>query len=142
MIRVEGNVVCNLHGAACLLLGEQGKAYALRETLDFSTYSDEKMRKSLKLPATGNCTWGEKRVGRILMMLGPWGNSWQHTMEDLIDAVGLVWDDLVSDPGIRLVLPSSDQRQREDLITLFGTEAAASPAGGNLHGGRGIVVCE
>ncbi len=119
IVRVQGEVACDAAGVACMLRGRGGKLFALRETLVMHSQVQAAERLKLTLPVEGALSQRE-RASRLLVLLGPWGDSWQHFLQDLVDMAGTVWDELEADPGLRLLMMRPRHKQSEELMALLG----------------------
>ncbi len=44
------------------------------------------------------------RDGTLLIAVGMWGATFQHFLQDLVDIIGLLWDEVAADPKVRLLV--------------------------------------
>jgi hypothetical protein len=102
-----GRVLCDGDTTnGCVLAGRaRGPHYALRETLNMQVFMPEEQAR-LAVPSAGEFapqSAQPTRGGTLLLAAGMWGATFQHFLQDLVDVVGLLWDEVAADASLRIL---------------------------------------
>lgn len=142
IIRVTGPVAVSSdtrYGCVLLVKDSRFPHYALRESLNMMTFIPAEVER-LSVPKNGSYVAEARLEGPVvknrrkfiqfltfvvlhqIVMAGQWGWSFQHLLQDLIDIVGVAWDEIQSNPSLRILAfcHEGNGPHAKELLELLG----------------------
>ena len=135
VFRISGPVVVHAYSGSVIL---GGKYILYNSSLNLPT--EKTVPPTLYGESLNRCSNG---TTKLVVSLGDWGGSFQHTVQDIVDVMGVFWDELDEDT-LFLINHSLDKGkhwQREELFEILNwTHRLVYPQEGFYSGVSAMMV--